>query len=350
MRDTDRDLTSVVVVRADSDIASVADLVGRTVAVGAVDSPQATLIPLSYLRRAGVSADVGVRRFDVGVGLHGDHIGGERDAARALAAGEVDAACMIDANHLLFVREGTLAAGSTRVLAQTAPYDHCNMTVVDGVAPEAVDRFGGLLLSMSYADPTSGRCSTWRGSPPGARDARRGTPPWRRPSTRPASTTPRAMSPPPTIDLEGLGFEEGAHLLLKRALAGLPAGARLAVRGGTRPWPSTCGRGAGLMATVSSGGDGDEAVARRRPGRRRRPALDGGGAGGRPRGPSVAATPSPRWGLAARGALVEAGGPDDGLRPRRRPGGVGRRRPQALRPGRRRPVGSGDRRRLGRAP
>jgi len=122
------------------------------VAVGAVDSPQATLIPLSFLRWAGAGAgDVRVRRFDVGVGLHGDHIGGERDAARALAGGEVDAACMIDSNHLLFVREGTLAAGATRVLAQTGAYDHCNMTVAD--AREAVERFGELLLSMSYADP-----------------------------------------------------------------------------------------------------------------------------------------------------------------------------------------------------
>ncbi|MEA2973158.1 MAG: hypothetical protein QOG82_1616 [Actinomycetota bacterium] len=150
MRDTDQDLTSVVVVRADSDVASVADLAGRTVAAGAVDSPQATLIPLSFLRAAG-AADVKVRRFDVGVGLHGDHIGGEREAAGALAGGEVDAACMIDSNHLLFVREGILAAGSTRVLAQTAPYDHCNMTVMDDGA--AVERFGELLLSMSYADP-----------------------------------------------------------------------------------------------------------------------------------------------------------------------------------------------------
>ena len=55
-----------------------------------------------------------MRRFDVGVGLHGDHIGGERDAARALMAGEVDAACMIDGNHLLFSREGTLPSGATR--------------------------------------------------------------------------------------------------------------------------------------------------------------------------------------------------------------------------------------------
>jgi phosphonate transport system substrate-binding protein len=155
MRDTDQDLTSVVVVRADSDATTAADLEGRTVAVGAVDSPQATLIPLAHLRAAGLHPghDVTVRRFDVGVGLHGDHIGGERDAARALAAGEVDAACMIDGNHLLFTQEGTLPAGGTRILAQTAPYDHCNMTVVDRAPAGLTDRFVELLLSMSYADP-----------------------------------------------------------------------------------------------------------------------------------------------------------------------------------------------------
>ncbi len=66
------------------------------------------------------------------LGKHGDHIGGERDAAKALVAGEVDAACMIDGNHLAFTDDGTLPAGATRVLAQTAPYDHCNFTVLDG--------------------------------------------------------------------------------------------------------------------------------------------------------------------------------------------------------------------------
>ena len=151
MRDTDQDLTSVVVVRADSDIATVADLKGCTVGVGAVDSPQATLIPLSYLRGEGV--DVAVHRFDVGVGLHGDHVGGERDAARALVAGEVDAACMIDGNHLLFSQEGTLPAGATRILGQTGLYDHCTMAIVDTAPAAEADRFVELLLSMSYADP-----------------------------------------------------------------------------------------------------------------------------------------------------------------------------------------------------
>jgi phosphonate transport system substrate-binding protein len=152
MRDTDCDLTSVVVVRADSDIVSPADLAGRTVAVGAVDSPQATLIPLSYLRSLGV-VDLAVQHHNVGVGKHGDHVGGERDAARALVAGTADAACMIDGNHLLFGVEGTLPAGSTRILAQTPPYDHCNFTVAPGAPAAGVDRFVELLLGMSYDDP-----------------------------------------------------------------------------------------------------------------------------------------------------------------------------------------------------
>jgi ABC-type phosphate/phosphonate transport system substrate-binding protein len=154
MRDSDRDLTSVVVVRSGGGIEAVSDLRGRTVAVGAVDSPQATLLPLSHLRAEGLVSedDLEVRHFDVLGGKHGDHIGGERDAARALAAGEVDAACMLDSTHLLMVREGTLAAGTTRVLAQTAPFDHCNLTVV-GAETEAEERLRSLLLEMSYDDP-----------------------------------------------------------------------------------------------------------------------------------------------------------------------------------------------------
>jgi ABC-type phosphate/phosphonate transport system substrate-binding protein len=159
MRDTDRDLTSVVVVRDGEGVDGVQDLTGRVVGTGAVDSPQATLLPLAHLGGLGMGADVTVRRFEVGVGLHGDHVGGERDAARALVAGEVDAACLIDGNHLLFAREGVIAAGATRVVAQTAPYDHCNMTVVDGPNgpdPERaalLDRFTALLLAMDYGDP-----------------------------------------------------------------------------------------------------------------------------------------------------------------------------------------------------
>jgi len=155
MRDTDRDLTSVVVVRNDSGVGSVADLRGKRVAVGAVDSPQATLIPLSHLRAQGLipGADFEVVYHDLLGGKHGDHIGGEREAARALLAGGADAACMIDGNLLLFTGEGTVPSGATHVLTQTAPYDHCNFTAGPDAPSGLVSRFRELLLGMSYDDP-----------------------------------------------------------------------------------------------------------------------------------------------------------------------------------------------------
>lgn len=154
MRDSDRDLRSVILVRADSPIQSLAQLAGRTVAVGAGDSPQATLIPLLQLYRAGLrpGEDFVVQRHDLLLGKHGDHIGGEREAARALVAGDADAACLIDANYLGFSAEGTLPAGSVRVLGATDPYDHCVFTAL-GEPDEREARFTELLLSMDYGDP-----------------------------------------------------------------------------------------------------------------------------------------------------------------------------------------------------
>ena len=154
MRDSDRDLTSIILVRADSGIDEIGELKHRRVAVGANDSPQATLIPLNYLADRGLAPrrDFEVVLFDQLVGKHGDHIGGERAAVRALVRGEADAACILDANHLVFTREGTIPSGAARILAQTPAYDHCNFTVFDDAPKAQVARFRELLLGMSYSD------------------------------------------------------------------------------------------------------------------------------------------------------------------------------------------------------
>jgi ABC-type phosphate/phosphonate transport system substrate-binding protein len=150
MRDTDQDLTSVVLVRRGGPTC-LADLQGCRVGVGAADSPQATLIPLEELAAQGI--DVEVVRHDVLVGKHGDHVGGERDAVKALLAGTVDAACILDANRLAFSREGTVPPGAFIVLHTTERYDHCNFTVVHPAPVAQLARFTNLLLGMSYADP-----------------------------------------------------------------------------------------------------------------------------------------------------------------------------------------------------
>src|SRR4051812_27132139 len=155
MRDTDRDLTSIIVVRSGSGIGGIPDLRGRRVAVGAPDSPQATLIPLAFLAQHGLQPhhDFSVVEFDLLRGKHGDHIGGERDAFRALLRDECDAACLIDGNHLLFLQEGSFPPGATQILAQTPVYDHCNFTVLEDPPAAPVTLFRELLLGMSYADP-----------------------------------------------------------------------------------------------------------------------------------------------------------------------------------------------------
>jgi ABC-type phosphate/phosphonate transport system substrate-binding protein len=155
MRDSDQDLTSVVLVRASSSIDHVSRLRGCTVATGALDSPQSTLLPLAHLAGFGLEpgTDFIVRRFDVSVTKHGDHVGGEREAVEALIAGEADGACIIDGNLLAFAQEGTIETGVVRILTQTPPYDHCTMTVLDDVDQPMLDRLLELLLSMSFDDP-----------------------------------------------------------------------------------------------------------------------------------------------------------------------------------------------------
>ncbi len=156
MRDSDCDLTSVLVTRDDASApAALAALAGKVIGFGAIDSPQAHLIPLDHLRQHGLVAgrDFTARRFDVLGGKHGDHIGGERDAALALMAGEIDAAWMIDGNHMAFSREGILPASATRILSRTGAFDHCNFTVSPGAPAAAIARFTELLLAMRWDDP-----------------------------------------------------------------------------------------------------------------------------------------------------------------------------------------------------
>ena len=39
------------------------------------------------------------------------------------------------------------------MLSRTAPYDHCNFTVLDGAPADSIALFRKLLLDMSYSDP-----------------------------------------------------------------------------------------------------------------------------------------------------------------------------------------------------
>jgi ABC-type phosphate/phosphonate transport system substrate-binding protein len=155
MRDTDRDRMSYVVARSSGPVAAVADLRGRTFAVGALDSPQARLIPLGLLRSVNLipEQDVTIRRFDVLVGKHGDHIGGEKDAFDCLRRGEADASVMLDLNWEAWTRDGTIDPAQFRIVGKTPLFDHCVFTTRPGIDRDAEAAWLEALFAMDYGNP-----------------------------------------------------------------------------------------------------------------------------------------------------------------------------------------------------
>jgi ABC-type phosphate/phosphonate transport system substrate-binding protein len=155
MRDTDRDRVSHMLVRAESGFNAIEDLTGKTIAFGAKDSPQATLIPQGFLWNRGLQPgrDYTPMRFDVLVGKHGDHIGGEKDALNALIAGNADASWCLDLNWQLWSSDGTADPNQIKVLATTDLFDHCVFTVRDDFKAKDEGRFLEALFAMSYDNP-----------------------------------------------------------------------------------------------------------------------------------------------------------------------------------------------------
>jgi len=262
---------------------------------------------------------------------------------------------MIDGNHLLFSLEGVIQAGATRVLATTPKYDHCNFTVLDGAPGELIDGFRDLLFGMSYADPEvrpllrSGRLETMAAGPyRGLRRLERGGGPAGFCRTL-CATGRRVMR----VELGELGFDEGGALLIKRALRLAGPGGQISVSGSApelalhlRSWCRieghrlqwtgasgaprlNTGGAPGLIAANAPGlntGGAPGLITADAPGliTADAPALitaasnvaarwSGAERAGSPdaSAPNAIAEHAPqRWGLAARGALVESGSPE----------------------------------------
>ena len=156
MRDTDCDRISYIIARRDGPVRTLSDLRGKTLATGAIDSPQATLIPLGRLRRDGLvpGVDVTVQRFDVLVGKHGDHIGGERDAFECLRRGEAAATAMLDLNWETWSQDGTIDPRQFAIVAETDRFDHCVFTIRQDLDAGRVQGWLDALFAMRYDNPT----------------------------------------------------------------------------------------------------------------------------------------------------------------------------------------------------
>jgi phosphonate transport system substrate-binding protein len=153
MRDTDANFTTVLVSRPGSGLRDIADLKGRRLALGSRDSAQAAILPVHFLRQAGLGADdVDLLRIDSDLGRHGDTGRSELDAIRAVLDEQADAAALGITTWEAIGRD-ELMPGALEEFWRSPEYCHCNFTALDSVPEERTEPWVRRLLAMSWDDP-----------------------------------------------------------------------------------------------------------------------------------------------------------------------------------------------------
>jgi ABC-type phosphate/phosphonate transport system substrate-binding protein len=148
MRDVDVDCTTVLIARRDSGISGLADLRGKRLALGDGGSRKGAILPLYYLRQAGLDSDRDVTIHSCAVGKAGD-----LQALRALHDGAADAGMMGRPTWDRELAAGRVDAAAVHEVWQSAPYSHCNFTALADFDPDVARRWTDALLKMDYGDP-----------------------------------------------------------------------------------------------------------------------------------------------------------------------------------------------------
>jgi phosphonate transport system substrate-binding protein len=158
MRDSDRDFHAKIVVRKDAGIRTLADLPGKTLAVGSRDSTQARILPLHFLEEAGV--DLGRVRllpFDTDLGKHGDTGTSELDVLAALREGRAHAGAVGDLVWLLERAAGRIDPATLEVLWTTPGFDHCMFDALPTLPRAKREGFERALVAMRWDNPAHRR-------------------------------------------------------------------------------------------------------------------------------------------------------------------------------------------------
>jgi phosphonate transport system substrate-binding protein len=154
MRDVDRDFHSKLLVRRGAGIGSLTQLEGKILAVGSADSAHARLLPLHFLRQAGVAVErIQLLPFEVDVGKHGDTPGSEIQVLAALHEGKVQAAAVGDSVWMAEQANGHIDPHRVDVLWTTPAYDHGMFDALPALPEANAEAFQRALLSMTWKNP-----------------------------------------------------------------------------------------------------------------------------------------------------------------------------------------------------
>jgi len=154
MRDRDRDVCAKILVRREVVVRKLTDLHGKVLAVGTKDSAQARILPLYYLKQAGVDlSQVKIMPFDSDLGKHGDTGASELEVLAAVHEGRAHAGAV---GSLVWQAEQAAGRVDPRivdVLWTTPSFDLRMFDVMPSLPAEKIETFRRVLSEMSYANP-----------------------------------------------------------------------------------------------------------------------------------------------------------------------------------------------------
>ena len=155
MRNTDLGWTTLIVAPSGAGVASVADLRGRTLALGSRDSGHAAILPVHFLAQQNLveGHDYRTLRINTDVGKHGDTGTSEVDVLRAVLDGRADAGAVGSPFWSAAQDQQVVPAGALRVVWSSPVYSHCMFTARVELELEIERRFTEALLKMSIDNP-----------------------------------------------------------------------------------------------------------------------------------------------------------------------------------------------------
>jgi len=155
MRNTDLGFTTRLLARRDSGVNSRHDLRNKRLALGSADSAQAAIMPLYYIRQAGLDPEreLAIVRFNLDVGKHGDTGTSELQVLKALHEGTADAGAIGHVTWLKEVELGHVNTDLVRSVWTSPPYCHCNFTALPDFDQKLAQQWTEVLLGMEYNNP-----------------------------------------------------------------------------------------------------------------------------------------------------------------------------------------------------
>ncbi len=154
MRDIDRDFTTKILVRRDAGIGALTDLHDRTVAIGSRDSAHARILPLFFLRRAGVEVDrLKLLPFEHDLGKHGDTPRSEIEVLAALHDGRAHAGAVGSVVWQAEQAAGRVDPHRVETLWTTPAYDHHALDVMPGLPEQKAKDLTRVLFEMRWNNP-----------------------------------------------------------------------------------------------------------------------------------------------------------------------------------------------------